>query len=141
MAIAGHLELFAGGQEDDRQRAAVEMAGRVVDLAESVPSIDLEKGLAIFVRGAQLRPLAHDDRDRGDGKTKQHQEDELDDETRLENQADQVEAHGVSPLAFLDCKIDGESDGDLDGGLDGDGSVAVDVEAAVAVDPPQSIRR
>ncbi len=101
MPVARLLELLARGQEDDGQGAAVEVPRRVVDLAESVSSIDLEKGLAIFVRGAQLRPLAHDDRDRGDGKPEQHQEDELDDETCLENQADQVEAHGVSPLAFF----------------------------------------
>ena len=74
------------------------MACGIIGLAETLTTVDLEKGLAVLVCGAQLPPLRDDDRQRRNREAEQKNKDELDDQTGLENQTDQVEIHGGTPL-------------------------------------------
>ena len=97
------LQLAARRQEDDRERTPVEMTGGIVGLPEALLPIDLQKRLAILIRGPQLPPLHDDDRERGQGEDEQNEQDELDDQTGLKNQVDQVETHGETPLIAVSC--------------------------------------
>ena len=74
------------------------MTRGIVGLSEALLPIDLQKGLAILIRDPKLPPLHDDDRERREREREQHEKDELDDQTGLKNQVDQVETHGETPL-------------------------------------------
>jgi len=89
--------LVAAGQEDHGYRTALEVLSRVKGGLERLPVVEIQERLPVTLGRGQLARLVDDDAPRADGQKAQQHQDELDDETRLENQGHQVKGHDSPP--------------------------------------------
>src|SRR5262249_7759632 len=90
-------ELGIRAHEHARERAAVEVARKLIGGVQGALLVHLEEGLAILLRAAQLAPLGQDDGPREDRSQCEETDHELNEPTRLPDQAECIDARETSP--------------------------------------------